>query len=149
MRKSGLAVLLLLVACTSPLESELRDLVASKELWLSSAPAQNYSFEYVHFCFCPGTSGKAFKVRVAQAKVVSVAPLQSETGDREFSTDDFPTIWDLQGQILQLIERSVSEGITLNVEYDPDLGYPKLIEWNNRKIADAFGTVEVRKVIVE
>ena len=119
MKRLAIAVALALVACESPVESELE-----RDLWESLA-IRDYEFVYTVGCFCGFLGPNPAKLTVRDGVVVKVeavgpAPLPNTTPPAA----TYPTV----DTLFAVIERARREDpATLTLEYDETYHFPRLI----------------------
>lgn len=112
----------LVLACNEGGDERLDQLEAARARWAASAPA-DYVFDYRRTCFCPFTS--EVRVEVVSGIVVRVTEVETSVVLPEDRLAEFPTIDGLFVELHQLI---VGEPHLLEVEYDPELGFPARVQ---------------------
>lgn len=105
----------------SEVDGRLDELAAARSVWIAAAPA-TYEFTYLRLCFCPNVSPA--RILVDGGLVIRVIDVESsETLPAERNTE-FPTIEELFIELDDLIRL---EPFELEVQYDPELGYPSFV----------------------
>ncbi len=104
--------------CSDGFGPERDELERARARW-EAAALRDYRYEYRRLCFCPPLRGI---VEVRDGEVV--AAVDPETGEAvpEEELEPFPTVDELFGTLAQWISRDPH---TMEVAYDPDLGYPR------------------------
>lgn len=117
----------LLVSCsTSGVTEEIE--IAQKR-W-EAAHIENYSADIERICFCPPPS--RYTIIVGSDSLTKV--INSETGEEIAQNKGYSTIDELYQWLLEVASRNPEK---LELEFDPNLGYPTLIDYNQSdNIAD-------------
>ena len=127
-----------------PLDREA--LNRARDLWNARMPA-SYRYEFRQTCFCDPQLLRWHEVLVSGDSVQSVTPLDSVPG---VAPSPRPlNLWPTVPGLFAIIERSAAEDYTKRVTatYDPDLGYPTMIDVVCRdNVADCGVTFEARKL---
>ncbi len=113
----------LAAACGSDSEEDRRldELAAARSVWISAAPA-TYEFTYLRLCFCPNVSPA--RILVDGGLVIRVTDVESSTILPAERNAEFPTVEELFIELDELIR---IEPFRLEVQYDPELGYPSFV----------------------
>jgi hypothetical protein len=115
-----------LLGCSTPLAPvELRDLVRAEARW-AARPFADYSFETRSACFCPPPATQWARVEVRHGIVARVVIVESGADVAPEQLAWFPTIEELFESIRSFRETSGVKDV--DAEYDPDLGYPTLVD---------------------
>ena len=117
----SLLLVLLLSACsvTGPPDEEREDLRRNRERWRSQR-IQSYEYVLQQLCYCPPELARPARVTVRDGQVASVIDVERSTAvpaDRRNTL----TVEDLFARVEEALNRNAAE---LQVEYDPELGYP-------------------------
>jgi hypothetical protein len=140
MRGLLISALVGITACDEPGDERLDRLNDAWARWRAAAPA-DYRFDYRRSCFCPVVE----EVRITVAAGIVVQVTGRDSGDTlpEERYPDFPTIDGLFVELDQLIR---ADPHLLEVEYDPDYGYPAAVEVDiEERIADEEFAYTVRE----
>jgi len=139
----GVAVLCGALACQSPLSpNELRRLAVNEGRWAARGFA-DYSIETLSSCFCPPDLSGWARIEVIGGQVRRATLLA--TG--EVVTDARLSFWMSVEALFASIREANREDYLedIRVSFDPDLGFPTLVEWIPRKgILDAGGSRRLR-----
>jgi hypothetical protein len=148
MTRGGRAVRLFLLpvvlaaACSSPTDrsdiprGERERLEQNLALWRAQG-YDSYRFEYRHRCFCPPAVTEPVNILVRGGAKVSVTYVTTGLAVPREHLDQYLTVEEL----FALARQALAEAASVNVSYDPALGYPTLLEidWR-REIADDEGS---------
>lgn len=118
-RNALLLALLAVTACSDPLGPEEDAFQVARARW-AAARVSSYTYDLQRLCFCGQEYTSVVSIVVEDDEIVSAT--YRDSGDP--FTDPFTelyTVDDLFNEILDAIRR---EAYSLNVEYDPVLGYP-------------------------
>jgi len=132
-----------IAACDEPGDERRDRLNAAWDRWGTAAPAE-YRFDYRRICFCPVI--EELRITVADGLVVQVT--SRDTGELipDERYPDVPTIDGLFVEIDQLIR---ADPYHLEVEYDPEYGYPAALEVDiEERMADEEFAYTVREFAV-
>ena len=148
MRLVRLCLLVALSACSlaGPLApDQRRDLDRARDRWESKA-LKEYTFETRTFCFCDPAVSLWTEVHVRNDTVIAATPVASLPA----SFTQAPLIaWRTVPGLFQAIELSAASSFTrkLNVTFDDEYGYPRLIDQECQdNIADCGVTYEARNL---
>lgn len=143
--------IVLATACDTDIFSpgDVRALASARARW-DARPFADYSYEIRTFCFCPPEIGQWARVSVRNGAVVAVVAVEANP--------QFPittlTYWHPIDTLFANLHEAMSQGdlggyyAAIEVEYDAQLGYPKVIEYRAKpNIADAGATIEVRNML--
>jgi hypothetical protein len=128
---------------------DLARLAQARARW-DARPFADYSFEIRTFCFCPPEIGQWTRVSVRNGVVVDVDAVEPDP--------NFPittlVYWQPIDSLFSNLYRAMSSGsfdspyADIEVEYDPELGYPTRIAYIEKPtVADAAATITVRNVV--
>lgn len=123
----NLTLLLVLVACDSPLSpSELRRLAVAEQRWASRGFA-DYSIETSSSCFCPPETIGWVRIEVVAGQVRKATLL----GTGEVITDARLAYWNTVETLFGFIRTASADDYLadLEVAFDPILGFPTLVNW--------------------
>ena len=113
-RETVARISILLAVCSIPL-------AAARSVWIAAAPA-TYEFTYSRLCFC--LVEFPARVHVDAGVVTRVVDLQSSETLPAERNAGFPTVEELFIELDDLIRL---EPFRLEVQYDPELGYPSFV----------------------
>ncbi len=113
----------LAAACGSDAEQDRRldELAAARSVWIAAAPA-THEFTYLRLCFCPNVSPA--RIFVDAGLVIRVIDVESSTTLPAERNAEFPTVEELFIELDELIRL---DPFRLDVQYDPELGYPSFV----------------------
>jgi len=140
----ALIVSLLMCSCGPSLDDRLNDLVAAKNQWIATVGDSPYSYDL-------GPShNPAFTVT---ATVTNPGTLREDWFENPRCSapgacNAKPTMRELYELVLKLTEEQYRSGGVLRVEYDPDMGYPTEIFWDNRKGSHPVIDLRISNVIL-
>jgi hypothetical protein len=130
-RETVARISILLAVCSIPLaaacgsdsevDRRLDGLAAARSVWIAAAPA-TYEFTYSRLCFC--LVEFPARVQVDAGVVTRVVDLQSSETLSAERNAGFPTVEELFIELDDLIRL---EPFRLEVQYDPELGYPSFV----------------------
>jgi Family of unknown function (DUF6174) len=116
---ASLVVVVLVVACSDPLDVERDAFRVARNRW-ERAAVEDYAFDYQHFCFCGPDELRQVRIAVYGGEVSSATYV--DTGEpTQRPPGDFPTLDDLFDVIGDAIRR---DAFSLTVTYDEEMGYP-------------------------
>ena len=118
----GCAVLSILAACGNPMAPE-RELQFARHRWAQQHPA-SYSLTVANWCYCLPASTGPVVVVVRAGQVESRHYVSSGDPVPSAYAEHFPTVEGLFTRIDDALSRHPA---TLEVDYDPNLGYPTRI----------------------
>ena len=137
--------MLLITSCSSGFDNKVKELVGNKNKWIKSAPNRNYTYTYLHKCFC-GLNDKEIQVQVQNGSVISVKLKNGEPRQ----TKSFKTIKEHFEHVLEIIKEEESgDSVNIEVEYEKTLGYPSKIRVNNKKLMDASYTIFISNMKIK
>ena len=117
----------------------------------AARPFADYSFEIRTFCFCPPEINRWTRVSVRNGAVVDAQPVET---DPAFPIETIQW-WKPIDTLFVNLERAMRQPdltgylASIEVEYDPELGYPTLIEYRAKpNVADGGSTISVRSVML-
>ena len=121
-RALGVIGLVALAACSGgPAPGQRAEVEVARQRW-EARSFQDYAFETSTSCFCPPEINRRVRVEVRNDQVVAVTLV--ETGNPVQSPLSYWfTIDELFDRILQMVD---GEG-EFELEFDPELGYPSLV----------------------
>jgi hypothetical protein len=122
-----LLIAVLLFGCASEQETQIREIVTHKNLWLSSGYNNNYSYDIV---INSASTSEPLKYSV---KVVS----------GESSLVNYPEIATIEAIFNYTFEAIKSTEKTVTVKYSNTLGFPLLVTVSNPNIIDSTSTIKV------
>lgn len=107
------------------------DFRTNQNLWEEQG-IDNYSFEFRKLCYCGGLYNPSIIV-VKTDTIYAVLDPKTEEPLRDPQTQElvFPMYSEsflTINELFEVIENARNKADKLNVEYDPDLGYPTLVE---------------------
>lgn len=121
----------------------------AKARW-DARPFEDYSFEIRTFCFCPPEIGQWAQVTVRSGVVVSAVAVDPNP-PYPITTIQW---WQPIDSLFANLQRAMSTGALSSayarivVEYDPELGFPRAVEYVEKpNVADAAATITVRNVV--
>jgi hypothetical protein len=128
---------------------DFRRLAQAEARW-NARPFADYSFEIRTFCFCPAEMAQWTRVSVRNGVVVAADAVEPDP--------NFPittlVYWQPIDSLFRDLHHVMSAGpfespyAEIVVEYDPELGYPTLIEYIEKPtVADAAATIILRNVL--
>lgn len=128
---------------------DFRRLAGAEARW-NARPFADYSYEIRTFCFCPPEMAQWTRVSVRNDVVVDAVAVEPDP--------NFPittlVYWQPIDSLFSDLRRVMSGGpfespyAEIRVEYDPELGYPTLIEYIEKPtVADAAATITVRNLL--
>lgn len=116
---SLLLALAALPGCVSPTSPEERELDANRELFRARV-GSSYSCDYRNVAFAIGPFVERVRMTVRDGRVVSLVSLETGQEVTQFR-EEFLTV----EEIFDEIERALDDAYSVQVEYDPELGYPR------------------------
>lgn len=132
--------------CGGPLSPLLHsDLEKARGRW-ESAGITNYTVESRIRCFCPGHLAVWTKLSVRDNRVIETQPLEPLPPGSSATISGWRTVTDLFDRIEQLNQEEFIKSV--NVRYDPVLGYPQRIDVTcQSNVIDCGATYEMRSVV--
>ncbi len=119
-------ILIIITACSPSLDDQVNKLIESKNKWIKSSPNRNYSYTYLHKCFC-GFNDKEIIIQVINGKVAS-ATLNS---GKDINIKAFRTIQQHFEYILVVMKKEGwYKNSSIKVKYNEKFGYPSEIIFN-------------------
>ena len=139
-----LIVLILITGCSSELENNVNALIENKNKWIKSSPNRNYSYTYLHKCFC-GFNNKKIIIQVINGEVVS-ATLKN---GGNINKKAFKTIQQHFEHILVVMKQEGwYKNATIRVEYGEKLGYPSNIGIN-KPVMDGHVLINITNMNIQ
>ena len=131
-------------ACDNPFSpSGPEDLDEARRHWADER-VSSYTFTVSQDCFCVEEARGRFRVTVTNGAVTSIT--DPATGAPRTASRFVPLTVEA---LFDRVEQAVNEGVReLDVEYDPDLGYPVEIEINrSQQAVDAAIIITARDLV--
>lgn len=116
----ALTLFLTLLSCSSSVEPVGSSTLEPRSLWLKHA-TQTYVIEQMRACFCPGPHGFVWLTVVDNQIVEGVT---ADSGD-SLTIEELKRYKTVDGLFEFIDELEGRKPAVLEVEYDPDFGYPK------------------------
>lgn len=125
-----MSIVLIASACNEPnFDSQIADIQAAEEQW-KGTNIQDYQAEVEQICFCPPPF--RYTMVVEDGEIVQIR--DSETGDTVEHIEGYSTIDERFTWLKQIAPHNPQK---LELEFNSDLGYPTLIDYNqSNSIAD-------------
>jgi hypothetical protein len=127
---------------------DAQEFARAKARW-DARSFQDYRFEIRTFCFCPPEMTQWNRVVVRDGVVESATPVDENPVYPLSTTVYFRPIDTLFADLLQAMSQGdiKSPYSKIIVDYDPELGYPRRVEYRSKPtVADAGATIALRNV---
>ncbi|WP_299074602.1 DUF6174 domain-containing protein [uncultured Paraglaciecola sp.] len=114
----------------APASNELAALLSAKAIWNSQA-AQHYSIQSQRSCECVDEAAAPMQVNVLDNSVLSAVDINSDEAISKEIRAEIQTV----DNLFVLIEQAISDGISINVIYNKEYGYPETTQIDLEQIA--------------
>jgi uncharacterized protein DUF6174 len=132
--------------CGGPLSPSQRfQLDKARARW-ESAGITNYTAESRIRCFCPGYLAVWTRLSIRDNRVMDTQPLEPLPPGSFATPSGWSTVTDLFDRVEQLLQEKSLKSV--NVQYDPVLGYPQqIVVTCQSNVTDCGVTYEMRSVV--